>query len=68
MEGSIRAGIVFDIKEMIVRGFTVAVRVGLVKGGEALHEVHQLLFSFNNGKIIRVKESTDNTPLSEMFD
>jgi hypothetical protein len=68
MEGSIRAGIVFDIKEMIVRDSTVAVRVGLVKGGELLHEVHQFLFSFNNGKIIRVKESTDNTPLSEMFD
>jgi hypothetical protein len=70
MESSINGGIVFDIKEMIIRdSFTVAVRVGLVKGGKVFQDVHQFLFLFNNGKaIVGVKESTGEVPLTEMFD
>jgi hypothetical protein len=68
MESSINGGIVFDIKEIIIRdSFTVAVRVGLVKGGKVFQDLHQFLFLFNGKVIVGVKENTDKKPLSEIF-
>ncbi len=68
MESSIRGGIVFDIKEMIIRdSYTAAVRVGLMKGGTVFADAHQFLFLFNGKVIVGIKESADKNPLSEIF-
>lgn len=69
MESSVSGGIVFDIKEIIIRdSFTVAVRVGFVKVGEIFEDMYQFMFLFSGNVIVGVKENTDKKPLSEIFD
>lgn len=72
MEDAVRRGVVFDIKEMIIRdSFTVAVCVGLIKSGKVFQhvqvDVHQFLFFFNGKVIVGVKEKTNKTALSDIF-
>ncbi len=68
MNGAKIGGIIFDIKQMIVRdSFAVAVRVGVQKVGIMFQAVYQFLFVFHDNLIVSIRESADKKSLSEIF-